>query len=367
MKSKHIQRLLRLLITLLGAGLGVALTLAVVQVHTWTRPGVALPGGWLIGTYMGTALAGALLLYLLSPAMIAKCGEWVSALESYLDRLTLPQIAAGTSGLVCGLLIAALVSQILKFLGNSIFTTAFSAILYVLLGTTGMSVAKKRSDDIGALMSRLPVLRERRIVKKTDMPRPRVLDASVLLDGRIVSVCRTGFLAGELILPAFVQEELEALHASSDSVRRLRGKRGLEVLKRLRQESTVTLRIDATAVPEGQETDVRLFRLAQRLNACILTCDSALAKVADVADVPVLNLNDLAVALRTTVQTGEELLVTILKEGKEPGQGVAYMEDGTMVVVEGARELVGCQTTVVVTSALQTSAGRMIFAKRQEP
>lgn len=368
MKSKHIQRLLRLLLSLLGAGLGAAMTLAAVQLHTWTRPGQALPGGWLIVSYVGTALLGALILFLLSPAIIRRCSDGMTALESQIDRLTFSQVAAGTSGLVCGLLIAALVSQVLKFMGNSIFTTAFSAILYVLLGTTGLSVGMRRSEDIGALMGRLPGLRDCRIVKKADLPRPRVLDASTLQDGRILGVCRTGFLTGELILPVFVQEELTLLAESPDPVRRMKGRLGLDTLKRLRQERGVVLRVESgdAEADQHQDPDARLLRLVRSLNAALITCDSAMSRIAGLSEIPVMNLNELAVSLRATVQTGQELLVTLLKEGKEPEQGVAYLDDGTMVVVEGGRSRLGQQVAVTVTSALQTNAGRMVFARLRE-
>lgn len=365
MKAKWVQCLLRILIALLGAGLGVALTLGFVQLHTWTQPGQAIDGAWLVGMYTGTAAAGALIFYLLSDLLIRKCYEWAAAMERHMDSLTIVQMVFGMAGLVGGLLIAALSSQILHFLGDSIFTTASSAILYVLLGTTGLSIGVRRSDDLASMMWKLPGLRDRKGAKKVSA-RPKLLDPTALGDGRILAVCRTGFVEGELIAPAFVLAELRRMRDGTDTLRRSRGKRGLETLEKLQTEKTIALRIDPTDYEDVTECDVKLLRLAQQLSAAVLTADGALQKLAGVAGVPVLNLNDLAGALRTAVQTGEEMTVAILKEGKEPGQGVGYLPDGTMVVIEGGRAYLGKDAAVIVTSALQTSAGRMVFAKIKE-
>lgn len=365
MKSKWVQQLLKILIALLGAGLGVALTMGAVQLHTWTQPGKAIDGGWLVGMYAGTAAIGALIFYLFSDLLIRKCYEWAAAMEAHIDGLTTVQMVFGLAGLVGGLLIAALSSQILHFLGDSIFTTASSAILYVLLGTTGLSIGKRRSEDLAAMLWKLPGLRERKGAKKSSA-RPKLLDAAVLCDGRILAVCRTGFMEGEMIVPAFVLAELRRMQDSPDSLRRSRGRRGLETLERLQAEKSVALRVDPTDYEDVTECDVKLLRLAQQLSAAVMTADGALQKLAGVAGVPVLNLNDLAGALRPVVQAGEEMNVTILKEGKEPGQGVGYLPDGTMIVVEGGRAHLGKDAAVIVTSALQTSAGRMVFAKVKE-
>jgi len=363
LKSKWVQQLLRLLIALLGAGVGVAGTLAVIQLHRWMYPNRGLDGSWVVLTYIGSALVGALVFYLLSNALLRKCSEWFGSLEKQLDRLSTSQMVFGVGGLVSGLLIAMLSSQILHFLGESIFTTAVSAILYVLLGTTGLSIGIRRSDDLAAMMGRLPGLKDKRS-RKANAARPKLLDASALIDGRILEICRIGFVEGELVLPGFVLEELRRLSDSSDPLRRSRGRRGLEAAKKLQELPGIPFRQDDAADDDASsETDVRLLRLAQSLNGAIITADYGLQKVAAVAGLSVLNLNELAGALRTSVQTGDEMSVTLLKEGKEAQQGVGYMPDGTMIVVEGGRAHLGQTVTVVVTSALQTNAGRMIFAR----
>ena len=198
---------------------------------------------------------------------------------------------------------------------------------------------------------------------ETDAPGkacPKVLDTSVIIDGRILDICRTGFLEGDMVVPAFVLDELRHIADSADALRRGRGRRGLDVLKKLQEETP--LRIEERDECDG-EVDVKLLRLARELNGAVMTNDYNLNKVASVAGVPVLNVNDLAGALRPNVLPGEEMTVRILREGREPGQGVAYLEDGTMVVVENGRARVGETLSCAVTTVLQTSAGRMIFAR----
>lgn len=367
MKSKWVQRLLRLLITLLGAGLGVALTLMLVQLGVWIDE--PLPLGWIVGLYIATAALGALIFHLLSDSIVHKGGEWAAALETRLDRLSMPQLTGSVLGLICGLLIAALGSQVVGFLGASIFTTALTAILYVFFGAVGLSIGLKRSDDLAQwMLGRLPAFRERRAVRKgTISPaRPKLLDASALIDGRILNVAKAGFLEGELIAPEFALDELRRLADSSDASRRARGRRGLDVLQSLQETPTLTVRVERVEDDANAESDVRLLRLAQRLNAAVVTSDFNLNKFATVSGVPVLNVNELASALRPVVAAGEELSAAIQREGKERGQGVAYLEDGTMVVVEGGQQYLGRTVPVVVTSALQTSAGRMVFARLKD-
>lgn len=364
MKSKMVQRLLKLLIALSGAGVGMALSLTLVRLYGWAHPGEAVPVEQIVVLYLGTAVLGALICFVFSGAIIAKCGEWATALENRLDRLTMAQLGASVLGLVCGLLIAALVSQVIGFLGASMFTTAFSALLYVFLGAIGLSIGLRRSDEMGQLLGHIPSFRERRANRKNPPPqgRPKLLDTSAAIDGRVLDVCRTGFMEGELIVPDFVLDELRHIADSADNNRRARGRRGMDVLQKLREEPSVTVRVEHSEGDDA-EVDVRLLRMAQQLGAAIITGDYNLNKAASIAGVGVLNVNDLAKALRPVVLPGEEMSVAILREGREPGQGVGYLEDGTMIVVEGGQGRQGQTVAAVVTSALQTSAGRMIFAR----
>jgi len=199
-------------------------------------------------------------------------------------------------------------------------------------------------------------------------PGPKLLDTSVIIDGRIADLCETGFIEGGFILPQFILQELQHIADSSDSLKRARGRRGLDVLRRVQEMPGVTVRIIDDDFLQIREVDAKLVALAKKLGAKIMTNDLNLNKVASLQGVKVLNINELSNALRPIVLPGESLRVFILKEGKEAGQGVAYLEDGTMVVVDDAKRLISKNVDVVVTSVLQTTAGRMIFTKlREEP
>ncbi|HEX2438605.1 MAG TPA: PIN domain-containing protein [Methylomirabilota bacterium] len=191
----------------------------------------------------------------------------------------------------------------------------------------------------------------------------RVLDTSVLIDGRVADLADAGFLDGLVIVPSFVVAELQRLADSGDGLRRNRGRRGFDVLDRLRRHPAVSLELAGSAQAEAGDVDGKLVALARARSARLLTNDTALARVAGLAGVAVASLNDLAGALRPVALPGEAMQVTIVREGKEAGQGVAYLDDGTMVVVEGGKRYIGQSLDVVVTSALQTSAGRMIFTR----
>ena len=191
----------------------------------------------------------------------------------------------------------------------------------------------------------------------------KLLDTSVIIDGRISDILKTGFLEGRLIVPNFVLEELQKLADSSDNLKRAKGRRGLDLIHEIQQENKDQLVIEDTDFEELSEVDAKLVKMAKQTEAVIVTNDFNLNKVAEIQGVSVLNINDLANAIKPVVLPGEDMNVFIVKDGKENNQGVAYLEDGTMIVVEGGKKLVGENTGVVVTSVLQTSAGRMIFAK----
>jgi len=194
----------------------------------------------------------------------------------------------------------------------------------------------------------------------------KVLDTSVIIDGRIADICETGFLEGTLVVPQFVLRELQQVADSSDSLKRNRGRRGLDVLQRIQKMSNVQVQIVETDFPEVREVDLKLIELARRMSAKIVTNDFNLNKVAQLRGVAVLNINELANSLKPVVLPGEVLRVFILKEGKEAGQGIAYLDDGTMVVVDQGKRALGKTIEVTVTSVLQTTAGKMIFCRWAE-
>lgn len=361
MKTKFIQQLLRALMLVLGAGAGAGIAFLCVQVWRLTTDGEGLPLAALILTYGGMSLLGLLAGHLLAPRMIARCAEWQSALEKQLDNLSMAQLAAMFTGLLAGFLLAALLSQILAFMGDSMFTLASSAILYVVLGVAGLSIGRRRTDDFAAMMSHMPTRRDRRGRPQAML---KVLDASSLLDGRVEAVRQAGFLEGEMAVPDFVLADVNRAAESAEPARRQRARRAQALIGRMQKESPA-LKVLETDEVAPADPDVSLMRLVKERGAALVTCDAALQKAAVVAGVPVLNVNDLACALRSALAAGDPVSVRITREGREPGQGVGYLEDGTMIVVEQAREQMGSVVNAVVVSVLQTSAGRMVFARRE--
>ena len=193
--------------------------------------------------------------------------------------------------------------------------------------------------------------------------KPKILDTNVIIDGRVADVCRTGFIEGQVYIPSFVLEELQHIADSPDALRRARGRRGLDILNAMRKELDLVVKQAGAVDPaDSEEVDARLVKLAKEVDGCIVTNDFNLNKVAELQGVTVLNINELANALKPVLLPGEELTVSIIKEGKEAIQGVAYLDDGTMVVVEGGKSYIGQTVDAVVTSVLQTIAGKMIFA-----
>ena len=191
----------------------------------------------------------------------------------------------------------------------------------------------------------------------------KVLDTSTLIDGRIANIVDCGFIEGSLVIPAFVLKELQNIADSHDHLRRQKGRRGLNVLKRLQEQSNIKVEIDNTSFDEIGTVDEKLLALSMKLNAAIITTDFNLMKVAEIQNIKVLNLNNLAIALRQTILPGEDLVITIAKEGKDPSQGVGYLDDGTMVVVENGKKRIGETVKLEATSLLQTESGRIIFTK----
>ncbi len=266
-------------------------------------------------------------------------------------------ILMGAAGIIAGFLIAFLPSMILF---RSYPGWLFALVLYAFCGVIGYIVAVQKKEDLLALFrsSRHQPAAEgegREVAA-------RILDTSAIVDGRIADICRTGFLEGRLIVPRFVLNELQSVADSEDPLKRNRGRRGLEILNALQRQENVEVLIEEMDFAELSGVDSKLVALAKSLNLPIMTTDFNLNKIAELQGVRVLNVNELANSLKPVVLPGESLTLTVIKEGKEPGQGVGYLDDGTMVVVEGGKKYIGKEVRTVVTSTLQTAAGRMIFA-----
>jgi uncharacterized protein YacL len=269
----------------------------------------------------------------------------------------------GVFGIIAGFVIAFLPSMILF---RSYPGWLFALILYALCGVLGYIIAVQKKDDL------LAFLRPSRAVQLQDEIEPkqhlpsRVLDTSVIIDGRITDICYSGFLEGVLIVPRFVLNELQKVADSEDPLKRNRGRRGLDVLNALQRQDRVEVQIEEHDFPELSAVDSKLVALAKALNIPVMTNDFNLNKIAELQGVRVLNINELSNSLKPVVLPGESLIINVIKDGKEAGQGVGYLDDGTMVVVEGGRKSIGQEVEAMVTSILQTPAGRMIFASLKE-
>ncbi len=327
--------------------------------------------GWLIGTiWAGTAqltaetlriilplsVAGGTIGALIAPWIILRPAAW---LRRSVRDLTLSQILAATIGLVVGLLIAALVSIPLSSLPYP-FGNLLPTLAALILGYLGVTVMLLRQQDIFGLFRRRSAVLDAAIAEpQNDVV---LLDTSVIIDGRIADIITTGFIRTPVWVPRFVLNELQHVADSSDTLRRNRGRRGLEMLNRMQKEAPVPVQVVDMDVEGARQVDAKLVQLARQLNCPIITNDYNLNRVAGLQGVVVLNVNELSNAVKAVVLPGETLTIRVIQEGKEAGQGVGYLDDGTMVVVENGRRYMDNEIEVAVTKVLQTNAGRMIFA-----
>ena len=315
------------------------------------------------GVYaLGLAL-GLVMGLLLSPWIIRGSLRLVSLIEQFLQRTPTYDLIMGSVGLILGLIISNLLGSALAFLGLP--GKIIWVLGTVLLGYLGMSIFIKKREEVLGLFGNLPRFGKDKQPKPENKSLYKVLDTSVIIDGRIADLCESGFIEGVLLVPAFVLEELRHIADSSDLLKRNRGRRGLDILNKMRKDPQIKIQIyeNVKGLEDQTEVDTKLVKLSQRLGAKIMTNDYNLNKVAELHGVMVLNINELANAVKPIVLPGEEMVVQVVKDGKETGQGVGYLDDGTMIVVDGGRRFIGQTISVVVTSVLQTAAGRMIFAK----
>ncbi len=372
LKNKPMARMMRMLITLLGAGVGAAIAALLTPFFTRIWPQIFGRMQWLALLYLGLCLLLGLVFFLLSPHMIDRTMRLIAGMENRWSKLSSRQLFWTGTGLVMGLIIAALVTQLILSLGTNLFTISLSALTYLVLGFVGfrmgLSRSRKPSRRSRSEQVETTPLQEVADLLMEDEETPaavarKYLDTSVIIDGRIADVAQTGFLEGEIVVPAFVLAELQHIADSADHLRRARGRRGLDVLNRLQKMNGLSVTVEETDYPEAAEVDVKLLKLCREKGGVVVTNDYNLNKVAGVTGIRVLNINDLANAVKPMLVAGEELNVQVVREGKEPGQGVSFLDDGTMIVIENGKRFVGELIPVVVTTVLQTSAGRMIFAR----
>jgi uncharacterized protein YacL len=323
--------------------------LAIFSDHRWLIPFIS----FIIGSLFG------FILFILSYKKLNFFGKRIIA---YFQKIPAQNILSGVIGLIIGLIIANLLAYSLSFIpfiGNYL-----PIILNVALGLLGITLGlSKRTESVNFYKKNIERFKKR---DKSSHSQLKILDTSVIIDGRIADISQTDFLEGILIIPRFVLSELQAIADSSEPLKRNRGRRGLDVLNKINKIHTNKIKIISRDYTELKTVDTKLIKLAKELDAKILTNDYNLNKLAQLENVTVLNINDLANALKSIILPGEELITQIIKEGKEPGQGVAYLDDGTMIVVENGMNNIGEKVKLMVTSILQTPAGRMIFGRIKE-
>lgn len=314
--------------------------------------------------YIASGIISGIIFFFLSRRLANAFDKNTKKIEAKLSATPSATLLAGTIGLILGLVVAALISVIIGLIPIAWLSIPLTILDYLVFGSIGLSMGVKRKFDFGAF------LHARKTGKSTEPKKeaektisPKILDTSVIIDGRILDICKTGMFEGEIVVPEFVLKELQRIADSSDSMKRTRGRRGLDILGSMQKELKTPVTVCDIDYEDVPEVDIKLLKLAKDLHGKVVTNDYNLNKVAAVQDVAVFNINELANAVKPILAAGEEMTVTIVKDGKEQSQGIAYLDDGTMIVVEGAKGMEGQMLIVVVTSVLQTAAGRMIFAK----
>ncbi|HUJ69663.1 MAG TPA: PIN domain-containing protein [Syntrophorhabdales bacterium] len=316
----------------------------------------AVTGYFIVDEMFGSALYG-----LVGAALGLALGYLVIKVEEKLKEIPLKIIIGTLVGITVGLFIANLfISKLLLTHAKDVpITLPIYILLYFVMGYLGFRIGEKKSHTLD--LSKVPIFG-----KTEESEGNKILDTSAIIDGRIADICETGFIEGAFIIPQFVLYEIQHIADLQDPVRKTRGRRGLDILHRLQKQNRVKVKIVDVDFPRLKDVDSKLIALAKSLQGKIITNDYNLNKVAELQGISVLNMNELATALKPAILPAEQFSVKIVKEGKEYGQGIGYLDDGTMVVVDEARKLIGKTADVVVTSLLQTTSGRMIFAKLKE-
>jgi uncharacterized protein YacL len=309
--------------------------------------GIFIIGGALLGLAVGPVLIRGL---------ISSCSRAIHVLQ----KKPASELVGGALGFVIGLIIAFLIT--IPLLKIPVIGEFLPIIIGLVFGYVGLVVGMRKREELLSVFARSSE-RSVSVRHKKSGASPKILDTSVIIDGRIADITKSGFLEGPLVVPGFVLEELQHIADSSDVLKRNRGRRGLDILNKIQKEPYTSVHIMDRNYEDLSEVDTKLVKLAKEMSGKVVTNDYNLNKVCELHGVAVLNINELANAVKPVVLPGEELRVHVIKDGKEQGQGVAYLDDGTMIVVDGGRRYIGETIGVLVTSVLQTAAGRMIFAK----
>lgn len=365
-----IKKIFRAIFTLIGVVCGCGFYSLCRYVVGMSHPEIieSLLGWKDVGIASVFAFIFGIIFFNLMPTLGRKSQKVAKDIEADLSKISTNKLVSGTVGVIIGFVVAFLLSQIYTQLAVPYLGTVLSIATYLILGYLGFVISSERGiDAFGSIVTarKLSAVGGGRNKGKNNDATPKIFDTSVIIDGRILDIMKTGFLEGTVIIPEFVLVELRHIADSSDSLKRTRGRRGLDILNKIQNDYGIEIyNTNAEkALDEIPEVDVKLIKLAQILRGKVVTNDFNLNKVAKIKDVDVLNINELANTLKPVVLPGEKMELFLVKEGKERDQALAYLEDGTMIVVEHGRKYIGKTIFVIVTTVLQTSAGRMIFSK----
>ena len=351
--------LLRIFLVLIGLAVGPGLLALVFEImrSTGTDLEASIQPLLLIAIYAASSLVTGIIIFLLSKRISDKIYNGLLKIEDEATKVPAYVVAGAIAGLIAGLIIAALLSWAIGMIPLKFISLPLTGIVYLACGFLGIRIGSKNAGIIVNLRTGVKESSFRRKATSAEREKERnklfgakILDTSVIIEGTVV-------------VPEFVLGELQHIADSADSLKRSKGRRGLDIVAQMQRELSIPVEITDKDYEDTPEVDLKLLKLAKETGGKVLTNDFNLNKVAAVQGVPVFNINDLANAVKPVLIPGEKIKVSIIKEGKEHGQGVAYLEDGTMIVVENGRESIGSMQNVVVTSVLQTSAGRMIFAR----
>lgn len=357
-----VKKLLRLFVVIVGIFIGPGITYAVFTALSSAQGAPANAGLELwaaILIYFISGIISGIIFLLLSNRIVDAILRGMTSPEGESSsRSQSAKTTAGIIGLIIGFLIATLLTQLISSIPAYWISVPLTIITFIIFGALGYSLGYTGKFDLSTVISR-----GRRDDRKKITLSPKILDTSAIIDGRIYDICKTGIIEGSILIPGFVVTELQHISDSADSLKRQKGRRGLDILSRMQNDFPKQVSVTEKDYRDIDEVDAKLIRLAADQKGTVVTLDYNLNKVAKVYSVPVFNINELANAVKPVLLPGEELKVIVVKDGKEAGQGVAYLDDGTMIVIEGAGGCEGQEKDVAVTSVLQTAAGRMIFAK----
>lgn len=351
-----LKRILKYIFAIVGASIGFTLSLLI---NSWLNLNVQ----YLIATSLFLIILFGIIFNAITPFIIKITKQVINNIERESSSLSLFEISVSVLGIILGLIVAYFISG---FTNNvPIFGFSITILVYLFFTFLGYTLINRRRDEIKTLFKTYRFNQPKdKIIKKTTNVKAKILDTSVIIDGRILDICNTGFIDGRIIIPKFVLDELQHIADSADDLKRTKGRRGLDILKDMQESSKFAIEIlESTNLNEINEVDAKLVKLAQEYSAKIITNDFNLNKVAQLQGVEILNINELANAVKIMVIPGEEMNLLVVKEGKELNQGLSYLDDGTMIVIENGKKYVGETIDVVVKTVLQTSAGRMIFAR----